>query len=56
MLKRPKPTSRISRHLQKPGLTKTPVSVPKDLRKVSTRIKKTPTGSSTLVKPPRRFL
>ncbi|TXG51465.1 hypothetical protein EZV62_023989 [Acer yangbiense] len=52
-LEMPKPASRISRHLPKSG----PVSVSKDLRKVSTGVKKTVTGSSTLVKPPpRRFL
>ncbi|KAK2647877.1 hypothetical protein Ddye_015366 [Dipteronia dyeriana] len=56
-LEMPKPASRISRHLPKSGLTKTPVSVSKDLRKVSTGVKQTVTGSSTLVKPPlRRFL
>ncbi|KAK0587807.1 hypothetical protein LWI29_029199 [Acer saccharum] len=52
-LEMPKPASRISRHLPKSG----PVSVSKDLRKVSTGVKKTVSGSSTLVKPPpRRFL
>ncbi|KAI9174825.1 hypothetical protein LWI28_023215 [Acer negundo] len=50
---RPKPASRISRHLPKSG----PVSASKDLRKVSTGVKRTVTGNSTLVKPPpRRFL